>query len=359
MVDKEKTILNLANGLSILRMLLGPVFMISVFREAYEVAFTVLLVATLTDFLDGQIARIWKMQTRLGKMLDPLADKIVIFFAIITLLIKFDFPIWVGILIIARDIIILAIGSVYIYKNKKKFLRPNLLGKITTFFQMFAIVLFVINIKGIFDIIKNVVLILAILSTLASGIVYLIKSYNLFFTKKSKIKINLPNKITILRIILIPLFILFLLSEFPYKDSVAASMFILLALSDALDGYLARKRRQITSFGKLIDPLADKLLVSAALVFLIGKGVDAWMAYIIIAREFVITGLRMVAAGRNYILPARLSGKIKTVIQIVAISAVLLNLPLSWYLMVLAVIITVYSGIEYLWIGRNFFKELA
>lgn len=357
---KDKAVLNLANGLSIARMILAPIFMLTVFNGHYKAAFIIILVATLTDFLDGHIARIWKMQTRLGKMLDPLADKIIILFAIVTLLIKFNFPLWIGLIIITRDIILLSGTITFLYKHRKKVLIPNFLGKVTAFLQMTIIVAYIPDIMiNISPIIKNILLFLVVLSTLASAVVYFIKGYSLFFgNRKHEPMINLPNKITIFRIIFIPIFIAFLLSNIPFREIVAASIFIVLALSDALDGYIARKRKQITDFGKLIDPLADKLLVSAALIFLIGKGIEPWMAYAILAREFLITGLRMVALTKNQAIPARISGKIKTVTQVIAITAVLLQLNFSWHLMVIAVLITIYSGIEYIWTARHTFKEL-
>src|SRR3989344_8884038 len=108
-----------------------------------------------------------------------------------------------------------------------------------------------------------------------------------------------PNQITIIRILLIPVFIYFLISEPPYKDYLAAFVFIVLSLSDALDGYIARKRKQITELGKLIDPIADKLLISAALIFLIGKGIPLWMGIVIILREWIITGLRMIFVSKG------------------------------------------------------------
>ncbi|MCK5282981.1 MAG: CDP-diacylglycerol--glycerol-3-phosphate 3-phosphatidyltransferase [Nanoarchaeota archaeon] len=357
---KDKTTLNLANALSILRMVLAPFFMIEVFNGNYRIAFVIIFIAILTDFLDGHIARIWKMQTRLGKMLDPAADKIIIFFAIITLMIKFGFPPLLGIIIIARDLMFVPGSILFLYRNKNKVLVPNLLGKISTFFQMASILFYILYIatERINIVFINILLGITLFITLFSLVVYFIKGHRLFYGKR-KSRINLPNKITLIRIALIPIFIAFLLSSIRFKEIVAAIIFILLALSDALDGYLARKRGQITSFGKLIDPLADKLLVTSALIFLIGKGIEPWMAYTIIAREFAVTGVRMIAATKNQILPARKSGKVKTVVQVVAITAVLLNISFSNQFMIIAVIVTVYSGIEYIWIGRHLFKELA
>jgi len=168
---------------------------------------------------------------------------------------------------------------------------------------------------------------------------------------------NLPNKITILRILLIPIFIILLYIKVRYIEYIAALVFILLALTDALDGYLARKKQQVTDVGKLLDPLADKLLVSSALIFLIGKGVPAWMAFIIIAREFAVAGLRYVTLTKNIVISASKWGKIKTVSQIIAIVAVIINIPYNWYIMLAAVIITVISGIDYFIKARKYIKE--
>ena len=167
---------------------------------------------------------------------------------------------------------------------------------------------------------------------------------------------NLPNKITILRIALIPIFIVLLYVKARYIEYVAALIFIILALSDALDGYIARKRKQITKLGKLIDPLADKLLISAALIFLIGKGVPEWMAFAIIGREFAVTGLRLILSDKVTIHASNL-GKIKTISQIVAIVAVIINFPYNWYFMLVAVILTLVSGVDYFVKARKFLRE--
>ncbi|MBR9700073.1 CDP-diacylglycerol--glycerol-3-phosphate 3-phosphatidyltransferase [Candidatus Woesearchaeota archaeon] len=356
MVDL-KELKNLPNILSIVRMVLAPIFMILVFMQRYRDAFIVIFIAALTDLIDGQIARRWKIQTKLGKILDPAADKVLIVFAVIALLVKFNFPLWVALIIISRDLILLIGGSVFLYRYRKEELTPNLLGKTTTFIQMTTLVVFVLNVNPA---LKTILILLTAFFTAISALIYFAQGYRLLFHKaRGPLKINIPNQITILRILLIPLFILFLLSDITWREYVAAGSFILLALSDALDGYLARKRKEVTNFGKLIDPLADKLLVSSALVFLIGKGIDAWMAYTIIAREFAITGIRMVAATRQEVIAAKLSGKIKTVVQIIAIVAVIIHFPYAWHFMLVAVVITIYSGIEYLWASRRTFKELG
>ncbi|MDP3765793.1 MAG: CDP-diacylglycerol--glycerol-3-phosphate 3-phosphatidyltransferase [Nanoarchaeota archaeon] len=163
-----------------------------------------------------------------------------------------------------------------------------------------------------------------------------------------KFKFNIPNKITIIRVGLIPLFAIILLVNIPYKNILAAFIFGMLSISDFLDGYFARKKKQITEFGKLIDPIADKLLISTALIFLIGKGVELWMAVAIIAREVIITAIRIYLLPSKIVVPASSFGKAKTVVQSIAIVFVLLRLPLSWYAMLLAVVLTVISGLEYM-----------
>jgi len=175
-------------------------------------------------------------------------------------------------------------------------------------------------------------------------------------TNKNQIN-NLANKITLARILLIPVFILVLLSEMRYHAIIAAVVFALISLSDFFDGYIARKRNEITPVGAMLDPLADKLLISAALVFLIGKGVDAWMAYAIIAREFLITGLRMLALSKNTTIPVTMSGKVKTNLQMFAVGAIILTIPYAWVLMFIATIFTIYTGLEYLWMGRLLLKD--
>ena len=163
-----------------------------------------------------------------------------------------------------------------------------------------------------------------------------------------KFKFNIPNRITIIRVGLIPLFIVILLLDIPYKNILAAFIFIMLSVSDFLDGYFARKKKQVTEFGKLIDPIADKLLISTALIFLIGKGVQLWMAVVIIAREIIVTVIRIYMLPGKMVVPASNFGKAKTVVQSIAIVFVLLQLPFSWHVMLAAVLLTAVSGIEYL-----------
>jgi len=171
---------------------------------------------------------------------------------------------------------------------------------------------------------------------------------------------NLPNSISLLRVAMVPVLMVFMLADIPAGDIVALVVLVLAAGSDSLDGYIARRRRQTTIMGAFLDPLADKLLVTAALVSLIALGqLSAWVAMVVIARELAVSGLRMVAAVENVVIAASTWGKAKTVSQMLAI-AVLIVEPrwlkpewrlwghsISWYLVILMLVLTVGSGIEY------------
>ena len=124
---------------------------------------------------------------------------------------------------------------------------------------------------------------------------------------------NLANKLTIIRIFLVPIFLIFIaVKDIPYGKTIATAIFIIAALTDKLDGYIARSRNQITRFGKFMDPLADKLLVTAALISLVElQVISTWVAMVIIAREFAVTGLRAVAAAEGIVIAASPLGKAK------------------------------------------------
>lgn len=189
---------------------------------------------------------------------------------------------------------------------------------------------------------------------------------------------NLANKLTMLRIFLVPLFLIFIsITDFAYSTFIATGIFIIASITDQLDGHIARSRNQITTFGKFMDPLADKLLVTAALISLVElKVIPAWAAVIIIAREFAVSGLRTIAASEGKVIAASMWGKVKTVIQIIAIilSLIKVNISTSAYLtdlvasnnlikvifdyapmyaVIVAVIITILSGIDYFTKNKN------
>lgn len=173
------------------------------------------------------------------------------------------------------------------------------------------------------------------------------------------------NWITLSRILLIPVFMFFMGSTWPYSGVVALAIFIVASLTDGIDGYVARKFNQVTTFGKFMDPLADKLLVTAAIIYFVQDGkMAAWAAVIIITREFVVTTLRMVAAAEGVVIASGISGKVKTTVQIICIvflltplysttvmdSSVSLGSVAVW----LMTAVTVWSGIDYLARHKDF-----
>ena len=163
---------------------------------------------------------------------------------------------------------------------------------------------------------------------------------------------NLPNKLTVFRILCIPVFVIFLLADgITYNNYIAVAIFILASLTDFLDGKIARKYNLVTNFGKFMDPLADKLLVSSALICMIEMGMlPAWIVIIIISREFIITGFRLIAAEGGLVIAASWWGKIKTVTQMIMIILLLLGVQgiIATILIFLATLFTVISGVDYI-----------
>jgi CDP-diacylglycerol--glycerol-3-phosphate 3-phosphatidyltransferase len=163
--------------------------------------------------------------------------------------------------------------------------------------------------------------------------------------------LNLPNLLTVARILAVPVIVVALLDETPNGDALAAAVFALAAITDGLDGYIARSRDAVTTFGKLVDPLADKLLIVAALISLVSLGrVAAWVAMVIIARELAVTVLRAVAAEQGVVIAASWLGKLKTMLQVAAVFALIIwePAPLGVDLLVYAAVaLTVISGADY------------
>jgi nicotinamide-nucleotide amidase len=188
-------------------------------------------------------------------------------------------------------------------------------------------------------------------------------------------QLNPANSVTLARMVLIPLFLVALLADWPawvdapqlivrLKPWIAAAVFTLLAATDGVDGYLARRRNEVTTFGKFLDPLADKLLVTAALLALVELAVlPAWIAFVIVSREFIVSGLRMVASAEGMVIAASWYGKLKTVLQIVAIILFLIKDSTlldafgrgfgllvqagAWIVMAAAVLMTIMSMVDY------------
>lgn len=202
---------------------------------------------------------------------------------------------------------------------------------------------------------------------------------------------NLPNKITVARILLVPVFVVALLLPMDSANLIALGIFVIASITDSLDGHIARSRNMVTNFGKFLDPLADKLLVSSALIALAGMNkIPSWFVMVIVAREFMVTGIRLIASGEGRVIAASIWGKLKTITQIVAISLLLLDSTpylvddkhdvfminklkdlfstltvspvmntigiLSTIAIILAVVITVFSGIDYLVKNKDVLK---
>lgn len=168
--------------------------------------------------------------------------------------------------------------------------------------------------------------------------------------------LNIPNVLTIFRILLVPILVVVLLTEVEGKEFIGLGLFLLAALTDFLDGFIARRRRQITRLGKLLDPAADKILTSAAFISLVELGLaPAWMVVVIVAREFAVSALRSLAASQNIVIAADLSGKLKTIFQIVAISLLIVSNQLGEFQLLapialwVALLMTIYSGVDYFW----------
>jgi CDP-diacylglycerol--glycerol-3-phosphate 3-phosphatidyltransferase len=203
---------------------------------------------------------------------------------------------------------------------------------------------------------------------------------------------NLANKLTILRVLLVPIFIILVIIDSFWANVFALLVFIAASITDYYDGVIARKQNMITTLGIFLDPLADKLLVTSAFILFVGiytLNIPAWMVICIIAREFIITGLRSIAASKNIIIPASMAGKVKTTSQMIAIITILVILSVNsaimkfystspyellesngwqhflglvlvhapYWLMLIATIFTLYSGISYIISHKKIFID--
>lgn len=177
---------------------------------------------------------------------------------------------------------------------------------------------------------------------------------------------NLPNKLTTFRVILIPFFVFFMLATdmTGINHYIAAAIFIVASLTDLLDGKIARKYNLVTNFGKFMDPLADKLLVCSAMICLIQTGqLAAWIVVIIIAREFIISGFRLIASDNGVVIAASYWGKFKTTFQMLMVIVLILNIQMPFFqilgviLTYVALILTVVSLIDYIVKNKDVLKE--
>jgi CDP-diacylglycerol--glycerol-3-phosphate 3-phosphatidyltransferase len=168
------------------------------------------------------------------------------------------------------------------------------------------------------------------------------------------LNLNLPNLLSLVRILLVPIIVVVLLTEVEDKEWIGLALFLAASATDFLDGYIARRRQQVTRLGQLLDPAADKILTSAAFISLVElRLVPAWMVVIVVAREFAVSALRSVAALQNLAISASASAKLKTALQVIAISLAIVSEKLGEFqklaptMMWAAVLVTIYSGVEY------------
>lgn len=170
---------------------------------------------------------------------------------------------------------------------------------------------------------------------------------------------NTANKLTILRVVLIPVFLVILYWGFPYSNWVALLVFIIASVTDTLDGWVARHYNQVTTFGKFMDPLADKMLVMAAMCWFVQSGrMAGWALALVLLREFAVSGMRLVAVERGVVIAAAWSGKIKTASTMVCLCLMLaFSFPwLDWLCVIVVLATTLYSGAEYFIKNKDAFK---
>lgn len=181
---------------------------------------------------------------------------------------------------------------------------------------------------------------------------------------------NMPNKLTLLRVCMIPVFMIFALIETGFTQFIAVVLFLAACITDYLDGYIARSCNLVTDFGKFMDPIADKLLVMSAMVILVAQNrMPAWVCVVMLAREFIISGFRLVAAGKGTVIAAGMTGKIKTVTQMVAIVMLFLfsnasggGSGLMYFLsnvvLYVSAIMSIVSCVEYVWNNRSVIADM-
>jgi CDP-diacylglycerol--glycerol-3-phosphate 3-phosphatidyltransferase len=176
--------------------------------------------------------------------------------------------------------------------------------------------------------------------------------------------LNLPNAITMLRIGIIPVLFLLLLSPGPTESLIIAGIFVVAALTDLLDGYIARRYQIVTTMGKFLDPIADKLVVNTAMILMIPLGrIPAWIVAVIIIRDFTVDGIRTIASSEDVIIQSSRLAKQKTLCQVVAVTALMIHYPflgadahlVGIVILYVALFLTLYSGLDYL---MKFFKEV-
>lgn len=184
---------------------------------------------------------------------------------------------------------------------------------------------------------------------------------------------NLPNKLTMLRILMVPIFVVFVSFKYATYQWIALGLFIIASFTDMLDGRIARSRHLVTDFGKFMDPIADKMLVMSALIMLVEQNrMPGWVCMIMLAREFAVSGFRLVASSKGKVIAAGIWGKLKTVTQMIYICMALILLPmynidrdvhtiwniLTQIMMYASMALTLWSGVDYIWKNREYIKDM-
>lgn len=184
---------------------------------------------------------------------------------------------------------------------------------------------------------------------------------------------NLPNKLTMLRIALVPVFVVFVSMQSAVYQWIALGLFVIASFTDMLDGRIARSRHMVTDFGKFMDPIADKMLVMSALIMLVEQGrMPGWVCMVMLAREFAVSGFRLVASSKGKVIAAGIWGKLKTVTQMVYICMALILVPMyqldpdvhsvwdvaTQVIMYISMALTLWSGVDYIWQNREYIKDM-
>ena len=388
----QKPVITVSNLLCIIRLFILPVVIYYLMQHENLRALLFIGIGVITDMLDGFIARSFNKVSEFGKFLDPLVDKITVITVLgfiayrnfhdyasypLILLFGTSFLFFIGICyIIAFPLIVRKNGEVP---------SSNLPGKITALISVVAVVLYVLELNPWSD----VMMIITIGMSITAGVIYFLRD---FHRANKTIKISWANRITLLRIVLSPLFLLifFYDGDYVYDNNLlvfkimALLLVIALVVSDRVDGVLARSRNEISDFGKLLDPFADKIsFITIFLCFMATGWASVWMVAIIYYREAMVSFLRTLAATERIVLAAQPSGKIKTALQsTVAITLLSLSFLrdladatglsvaagtffdiwdftwnwLPYTLMIIVTLATASSGLDYLWRNRKVIK---
>ncbi len=385
----RRPFLTVSNFLCLVRLGLLPFVFHFLIEHENATALLLIAIGSLTDFLDGFLARRLKQTSELGKILDPIVDKstTVIVLAFLTYRNFQDYATYPLILTFGTCFLfvmalVYLVAFPLIVRKSGEIPISNMPGKVTVGLSLITLVLYILELHPWAD----ASMVLTIGMCLAASVIYFLRDFHM---RQERIKISWANRATLLRIVLAPLFLLvfFYDGNANFDDNIllfkglALFLSIAFVVSDRVDGVLARSRNEITKLGKLLDPFADKIsLMTIFLCFIATDWATVWMVALIYYREATISFLRTLAATERIVLAAQPSGKIKTVVQSVTVIALLsfsflretadvLGLSsrapqvfdiwdtLWTYIphgfMILATVVSIASGIDYLWLNRK------